>query len=154
MANYIKGIRELVGHKPIILNASGGLVTNERHEALLNLRTDTHNWSLPGGYLEYGETFATACIREVKEDSGLDVEIIQSLGIFDQGFTTYPNGDVTQVISQLYWVKPIGGHLLSAATDETLDLQYFPLDDLPPLLNQQTADMLAAAQTYFAQQNH
>ncbi|WP_125582080.1 NUDIX hydrolase [Levilactobacillus cerevisiae] len=149
MANYIKEIRSLVGHKPLILNASAGIVANDQHEVLLNLRTDTHNWSLPGGYLEYGETFATAMVREYKEDAGLDVEILKSLGIFDQGFTEYPNGDVTQVISQLYLAKPVGGHTLDTATDETLDLKYFPLDALPPLLNQQTADMLAATQSYF-----
>lgn len=152
MANYIKEVRALVGHKPMILNAAAGIVANDQHEVLLNLRTDTHNWSLPGGYLEYGETYDTAMVREYKEDAGLDVEIVKSLGIFDQGFTEYPNGDVTQVISRLYLVRPVGGHTLENATDETLDLKYFSLDDLPPLLNQQTADMLAAAKAYFAQQ--
>lgn len=152
MANYIKEVRALVGHKPLILNASAGIVANDQHDVLLNLRTDTHNWSLPGGYLEYGETFASAMVREYKEDAGLDVEIVKSLGIFDQGFTEYPNGDVTQVISQLYLVKPVGGHTLETATDETLDLKYFPLDQLPPLLNQQTADMLTATKTYFDSQ--
>lgn len=152
MANYIKEVRALVGHKPMILNAAAGIVANDQHEVLLNLRTDTHNWSLPGGYLEYGETYDAAMVREYKEDAGLDVEIVKSLGIFDQGFTEYPNGDVTQVISRLYLVKPVGGHTLETATDETLDLKYFSLDDLPPLLNQQTADMLAAAKAYFAQQ--
>lgn len=149
MANYIKEVRDLVGHKPLILNAAAGIVANDQHEVLLNLRTDTHNWSLPGGYLEYGESYDDAMIREYKEDAGLDVEIVKPLGLFDQGFTKYPNGDVTQVISRLYLVKPVGGHTLETATDETLDLKYFPLDQLPPLLNQQTADMLAATKTYF-----
>ncbi|WP_341779228.1 NUDIX hydrolase [Levilactobacillus sp. HBUAS70063] len=153
MANYIQEIRGLVGHRPLILNAAGAILVNDRQEVLLNLRTDTHNWSLPGGYLEYGETFDQACVREYKEDAGLDVEIVKPLGLFDQGFTTYPNGDQTQVISRLYLVKPVGGHTLQTATDETLDLQYFPFDQLPPLLNQQTADMLAAGRDYFAAQN-
>lgn len=148
MANYIQEIRSLVGHKPILLNASAGLLFNEHQQVLLNLRTDTHNWSLPGGYLEYGETFAQAMLREYKEDSGLDVQIVTNLGVFDQGFTTYPNGDQAQVISSLFVVTPVGGHELKQATDETLDLQSFSLDALPPLLNQQTADMLAAARTY------
>lgn len=151
MANYIQEIRALVGHKPIILNASGGILLNDQHQVLLNLRTDTHNWSLPGGYLEYGETFDAACVREYKEDSGLDVTIERPLGIFDQGYTTYPNDDVAQVITRLYLVRPVGGHTLKQATDETLDLQYFSFDDLPPLLNQQTADMLAAGKDYVDQ---
>ncbi|GEO72589.1 ADP-ribose pyrophosphatase [Levilactobacillus zymae] len=145
MANYIQEIRALVGHKPIILNAAGGILLNDRQQVLLNLRTDTHNWSLPGGYLEYGETYAQAMVREYKEDSGIDVKIVRSLGVFDKGETRYPNGDVTQVICQLYLVAAVGGHTLDQATDETLDLQYFDFDQLPPLLNDQTAEMLAAA---------
>lgn len=151
MANYIQEIRQLVGHRPLILNAAGAILVNAKQEVLLNLRTDTHNWSLPGGFLEYGETFDTACIREYKEDAGIDVELIQPLGIFDQGFTTYPNGDQTQVICRLYLVKQVGGQPLETATAETLDLKYFPFDQLPPLLNQQTADMLAAGKAYFEQ---
>lgn len=154
MANYIQEIRALVGHKPILLNASGGILLNDQGQVLLNLRTDTHNWSLPGGYLEYGETFDAACIREYREDSGIDVAIVAPIGLFDQGFTTYPNGDQAQVITRLYLVRAVGGRALQQATDETLDLQYFSFDDLPPLLNQQTADMLAAAQTYCQSHEH
>lgn len=154
MANYIQEIRALVGHKPILLNASGGILLNDQGQVLLNLRTDTHNWSLPGGYLEYGETFDAACIREYREDSGIDVAIVAPIGLFDQGFTTYPNGDQAQVITRLYLVRAVGGQALQQATDETLDLQYFSFDDLPPLLNQQTADMLAAARTYCQSHEH
>ncbi|QMU08700.1 NUDIX hydrolase [Levilactobacillus suantsaii] len=146
MANYIREIRDLVGHKPIILNAAAGILLNDRHQVLLNLRTDTHNWSLPGGYLEYGETFAQACVREYQEDSGLRVSIVRPLGLFDRGQTVYPNGDVTQIISRLFLVTQTGGHTLQQATAETLKLDYFDLTDLPPLLNDQTTAMLAAAQ--------
>jgi len=150
MANYIQEIRALVGHKPLILNTAAGILLNDQHQILLNLRTDTHNWSLPGGYLEYGETYAQACVREYAEDSGLEVAIVAPIQIFDRGETTYPNGDVTQTISMLYLVKAVGGQLLGQATDETLKLAYFDFDNLPPLMNQQTADMLTAAQTFTA----
>ncbi|MFD1420050.1 NUDIX hydrolase [Lactiplantibacillus songbeiensis] len=148
MANYIQEIRALVGHKPLILNTAAGILLNDQHQVLLNLRTDTHNWSLPGGYLEYGETYAQACVREYEEDSGLKVDIVAPIQIFDRGETTYPNGDVTQTISMLYLVRAVGGQLLGAATDETLQLDYFDFDQLPPLMNQQTADMLTAAQKF------
>jgi len=148
MANYIKELRELVGHKPLILNTAAGILVNEQQQVLLNLRTDTHNWSLPGGYLEYGETYATACVREYKEDSGIDVKIVAQIGIFDQGETVYPNGDVVQTITELFLVEAIGGQPLKTATDETLKLAYFDFDNLPPLLNQQTADTLIAAKEF------
>lgn len=148
LANYIQEIRALVGHKPIILNTAAGILVNDQQQVLLNLRTDTHNWSLPGGYLEYGETYAEACVREYKEDSGFQVRIIERIGIFDRGEAVYPNGDVAQTISALYLVEPVGGEALDHSTNETLKLDYFDFDKLPPLLNQQTADMLAAAHDY------
>jgi len=148
MANYIKEIRALVGHKPLILNTAAGILVNDQQEVLLNLRTDTHNWSLPGGYLEYGETYAEACVREYKEDSGLDVKIVSPIGIFDKGETVYPNGDVVQTITELFLVTAIGGQQLQHATDETIKLAYFDFDNLPPLLNQQTADTLVAAKAF------
>ncbi|BAP84907.1 ADP-ribose pyrophosphatase [Paucilactobacillus hokkaidonensis JCM 18461] len=148
MADYVHEIRKLVGHRPIILNTAAGILVNENGEVLLNERVDTHNWSLPGGYLEYGETYAQACVREYEEDSGVKVAIKARIDIFDVGDVHYPNGDVTQTISGLFLVEQVGGQLLQSKTDETLSLAYFPFNELPPLLNQQTADMLAAADKF------
>lgn len=145
---YIGDIRKLVGHMPLILDTAGGILLNDRHQVLLNLRTDTHNWSLPGGYMEFGETFAQTCVREYKEDSGLDVEIVRPLKLFDQGIFAYPNGDKVQTITQLFLVRKVGGELLSAATDETLRLDYFDFGKLPPLLNTQNEQMLAFAEEH------
>lgn len=153
MANYIKDIRAKVDHMPILLNAAAGAIVNDQHQILLQERADTHDWSLPGGYMEYGESFEQTVLREVAEDSGLNVEIIAPINIFDQGFTEYPNGDVAQVISMLYLVAPIGGHLIEAPTDEALSLRYFDFDNLPPLLNQQNKDMIQATKNYIPQTN-
>ena len=92
-------------------------------------------------------------IRYNKRDDGHDIaagigQVVDRIGIFDKGETAYPNGDVAQTISALFLVKPIGGHVLTQATDETLKLDYFDFDNLPPLLNQQNADMIHAAQEY------
>ena len=57
VSNYIQDIRSKVGHMPIILNSVAGAIVNDHQEILLQERTDTKNWSLPGGYMEYGESF-------------------------------------------------------------------------------------------------
>jgi ADP-ribose pyrophosphatase YjhB (NUDIX family) len=145
MADYIKEIRALVGHKPILLNAAGGAVFNDQGQILIQQRTDNRTWSLPGGFMEYGETFRETVVREYKEDSGLEVKIDHLIGIFDQGFTVYPNGDECQVISALFAVTPIGGKRITEEQFETVGTDYFDEDNLPPLLNQQTADMIHAA---------
>ncbi|MFT9039692.1 NUDIX hydrolase [Schleiferilactobacillus harbinensis] len=145
MADYIKEIRALVGHKPILLNAAGGAVFNDQGQILIQQRTDNRTWSLPGGFMEYGETFRETVLREYKEDSGLEVKIDHLIGVFDQGFTVYPNGDECQVISALFAVTPIGGKRITEEQFETVGTDYFDEDNLPPLLNQQTADMIHAA---------
>lgn len=149
MSDYIKDIRSKVGNMPIILKAVAGAIVDADHKILLQERTDTHNWSLPGGYMEYGETFLETLNREMKEDSGLTVEVVDMVGTFEQGFTTYPNGDQAQVISRLYVVEPAGGSLLTEETNETLSLKYFSFSELPPLLNQQNLDMIKATAKYF-----
>ncbi|WP_203623633.1 MULTISPECIES: NUDIX hydrolase [unclassified Lacticaseibacillus] len=142
---YIKAVRAKVGHMPLILNCAAGILLNEQREVLLNHRTDNGTWSLPGGYMEYGETYAQTLIREYKEDSGLDVAIVRQLHCFDQGETIYSNGDVCQTIAMLYEVRQIGGSFEEADPNETTEMKYWPLDGLPPLLNQQNADMIAYA---------
>ncbi|WP_124977976.1 NUDIX hydrolase [Ligilactobacillus salitolerans] len=149
MSNYIEDIRSKVGNMPIILNAVAGVVMNSNQQILLQERADTHNWGLPGGYMEYGETFLETLHREMLEDSGLKVEVVDMLGTFEQGFVTYPNGDQAQVITRLYLVEPAGGELLREQTDETLSLRYFSFDELPPLFNQQNMDMIKVTAKYF-----
>ncbi|WP_283678891.1 NUDIX hydrolase [Lentilactobacillus sp. Marseille-Q4993] len=145
MADYVKEIRALVGHKPIFLNACGGALFNEQGEILLQQRSDTGNWSLPGGMMEYGETFAETVRREYKEDSGIEIEPVAQIGVFENGYTKYPNGDETQIISVLYLVKQIGGQRITKPVFETLKTDYFDIHHIPPLLNDQTADMINAA---------
>lgn len=152
MANYIKEIRSKVGHMPIFLNAVAGAVVNERGQLLLQQRTDAGNWSVPGGMMEYGESFLETLKREMKEDSGLLVEPIKVLHTFDRGFTTYPNGDQAQIVCRFYLVNPIGGSLEDADPKETLALRYFNLDALPPLFSQQTRDMVDCVRDYLQTQ--
>jgi ADP-ribose pyrophosphatase YjhB (NUDIX family) len=49
---------------------------------LLQRRADSGNWALPGGKTDLGETLGDAVIREVREETGLDVELTGVLGIY------------------------------------------------------------------------
>lgn len=57
-----------------------GLVYNENEEILL-VKSPSRGWEYPGGMVEPGETFQEALIREIKEESGVDVEIVSFIGV-------------------------------------------------------------------------
>lgn len=153
MANYIQELRQLVGNRPLILNTAGGALLNENNELLLQERTGNDDWCFPGGFMEFGETRVETCKREFKEDSGLEVEPIQLLEVFDDDIYTYPNGDQTQLITNLFLVKQVGGKLLDHPTAETSQLRYFALDNLPHFFNQQSKKMAAAVIKYVKRKN-
>lgn len=54
--DYIRYIREKVGHDLIFLNFAGGIIYNEQNEILLQKRGDRNEWGLPGGAMELGES--------------------------------------------------------------------------------------------------
>ena len=97
--NYIKWIRSKVGQEPIILNFAGGCIRNDNGEILLQKRKDKNVWGFPGGAIEIGESAQETAIREIKEETGLDVFPKKMIGVYTGYFDEYPNGDKAQVIS-------------------------------------------------------
>ena len=122
--NYIGWIRERVGHEPIFLNFAAAFILNEQGQILLQKRSDAHAWGLPGGAMELGESAEKAMLREVKEETGLVVQVDSFLGVYTNYFHRYPNGDQAQTIALFFICSIIGGHLQSNQ-DETLDLRFF-----------------------------
>ena len=143
--DYIQDIRHRVGHEPIILNFAGGILTNDKNEILLQKRSDTNKWGLPGGAMEYGETVEGTCRREFRENTGLEVTLNSFLGLSSNHIQHYPNNDVAQTIVTFFLVNYCKGELHSK-NEETLDLKYFSKENLPEIFNQQHARCL---QHYF-----
>ena len=130
--NYIQWIRDKVGHEKIILTFAGGCIFNEKGEVLLQRRGDSNTWGFPGGAVEIGETPQQAAVREVKEETGLDVEVEKLLGVYTDLDMIYPNGDQAQSIIIAYRLKVLSGEP-SCDQVETLELKYFSKEDRPDL---------------------
>lgn len=91
--------------------------------------------------MEIGESAAETAIREIKEETGYDVKIDELIGVYTKYFQAYPNGDQAQAIVIFFKFSIVGGNT-KIDGDETLDLQFFPLDKMPPLFNKQHEDCL------------
>ncbi|WNR45351.1 NUDIX hydrolase [Paenibacillus roseipurpureus] len=94
------------------------IVLNEQNELLL-IKGRKRGWEMPGGQVEAGESLQNAAIRETKEESGIDIEIIRFCGIFQ-------NLD-RSTVNILFLAKPIGGQ--PSITKESLETRYFPIDE-------------------------
>lgn len=134
--NYIKTLRQKVGHEPIILNFAGGILANSKNKILLQKRSDFNAWGLPGGALEFGESAPKACVREFLEETGLKVRTKSLLGVSTNFIQHYPNQDVAQAVTVEFVVELVE-KMSKEISSETLDLKYFYKDKLPKIFNKQ-----------------
>ena len=103
---------------------------------LLQKRDDNGLWGLPGGSVEPGESVAEAVVREVREETGLEVEPVRLIGVYSSPahhqIVTYPDGNVIHYVSSAFECRITGGEI--ACGPESLACEWFPPDQLPPSL--------------------
>ena len=108
-------LRGMTPPKHIISAAT--IVLNNENEILL-IRGPRRGWEMPGGQVEEGESLRDAAIRETKEESGIEIEIIKFCGVFQNVRNS--------ICNTLFLAKPIGGK--PATSSESLEVGYFPID--------------------------
>ena len=128
--DYVKYIRSMVGHNKIIMNASGAIIEKDGL-ILLQKRSDNGKWGLPGGIMEMDETYRDGAIREVKEETGLDIELDYLVGIYHNKNIKWPSGDKAHVICAVFKAHIISGDI--EKDHESLELKFFAKDNLPEI---------------------
>jgi ADP-ribose pyrophosphatase YjhB (NUDIX family) len=88
-------------------------VRNENGFLLMIQKTDNNLWALPGGGHDIGESITDTVVREVREETGIDVEVTGLVGIYTNPHhvMAYDNGEVRQQFSIAFTARPIGGRL-------------------------------------------
>ena len=80
-------------------------------------RTDNGLWAIPGGAQDIGETTRQAAVREVREETGIEVDITGVVGIYSdpRHVIAYDDGEVRQEFSIVFSAAPVGGQLRTSS---------------------------------------
>ncbi|GGY02984.1 NUDIX domain-containing protein [Streptomyces anandii] len=113
--------------------AASAVVTDEEGRILLQRRRDNDLWALPGGGMEMTDSLPGAAVREVKEETGLDVEITGLVGTYTDPchVIAYTDGEVRRQFNVCFTARVVGGRL--AISDESTELRFVPADELAEL---------------------
>jgi ADP-ribose pyrophosphatase YjhB (NUDIX family) len=110
---------------------AGALCEDDDGRVLLVRRADEPfkgRWDIPGGFLEEGEHPLEGIRRELREETGLEVEPLDFLGVW---MDRYGGDSTAEATLNLYWTaRVVGGE--PQAADDVDALQWFGADELPP----------------------
>ncbi|WP_257143979.1 NUDIX hydrolase [Bacillus sp. AFS002410] len=109
---------ENISLPPKHIISAATIVVNEHNEILL-IKGPLRGWEMPGGQVEEGESLKAAAIRETKEESGIDIEVVKFCGVFQNVSSS--------ICNTLFLAKPIGGKLTTSS--ESLEVGYFPIEE-------------------------
>ncbi len=132
MKDYIRQLRQKIGHHPLIITGATALIFNEQGELLMLLRTDNGCWGVPGGAMEPGEHLEDTVKRETLEETGLCIESLTLFDVFSglELYYVYPNGDITYNVSVVYAIHEASGEIRLNLHEHT-QWKYFSLGQLP-----------------------
>ena len=108
------------------------ILLNNRKDIVLIRRKNAPfqgQFALPGGFVDVGETVENACIRESKEETNINVKILNLIGVFSDPKRD-PRG---HTISIIYELKIINGKIISG--DDASEVDFFKFDNIPQKLS-------------------
>lgn len=121
-----------------IVAAASAIVTDKEGRIVMHKRADNQLWSLVGGAMEYGESISETIRREVKEETGLEIQVCKVIGIYTDPnhVIEYSNGEVRQQFSICFHCKIMSGEI--KVSNESLDVRLFSKEELKSVNMHQT----------------
>lgn len=97
---------------------SAATIVINKEDKILLIKGPKRGWEMPGGQVEEGESLKNAAIRETKEETGIDIEVIKFCGVFQNVKSS--------ICNTLFLAKPIGGVLTTSS--ESLEVGFYPIE--------------------------
>lgn len=148
---FIVKLREKIGHDPLWLVGVTAYVEDGEGRVLLGRRADTGEWALVYGINEPGEEPADTVVREVKEETGVDVVPTALAGVkASSRLVVYANGDQTRYLDLLFVCRLSEGGCgdPSVSDEESLEVGWFALDAMPEPLSSSTVERIERVRAY------
>jgi ADP-ribose pyrophosphatase YjhB (NUDIX family) len=126
------GLTNLVSNKPKNINGAGILLIDKDRKVLLQLRTDSNSWGIPGGCLNVGESLQDAAKREVYEETGLIVDDLQLFNVYsgEEQHWIYPDGNEVYIVNTVFISNSFHG-TLKADEVESKEVKFFDINNMP-----------------------
>lgn len=117
-----------------LVPAASAVIVDITGAILVHRRSDSGLWALPGGTMETGESILQTVMREVREETGLEVQPRRVIGIYTdpRHVIAFDDGEVRQQFSICFACNVIGGDL--QVSNESTELRYIPpeaIADIP-----------------------
>lgn len=135
---FILELRSKIGHAPLWLSGVSVVVLDDAGRILLTHRADNGQWAVVSGVLEPGEEPGPAALREVREETGIEAELLRLTSVDVTPPIVYPNGDQTQHLDLCFLARHVSG-TAHVADDENVDVAWFAPDRLPENLTATSA---------------
>ncbi|MCI0788648.1 MAG: NUDIX domain-containing protein [Chloroflexi bacterium] len=122
---------ERIGKQGVLRPGASALIFDEaREKFLLTRREDNGRWCLPGGGMDPGESVAEACVREVLEETGLEVRVTKLVGVYTSPdlLVEFADGNVYQPVGFSFEVEITGGEL--GLSDETTEFGWYTVAEM------------------------
>ena len=122
---------ERIGKEGELRPGASALIFDEaRERILMTQREDNSRWCLPGGGMDPGESAAETCVREVLEETGLEVRVTKLVGIYTSPdlLIEYPDGNKLQPVAFSFEAEITGGEL--GLSSETIAFGWYTVAEI------------------------
>lgn len=148
MEDYIKKVRKVIGHEPILLPHAVVIVIDKEGKVLIEKRADDGFLDFPGGTVDIGEEVKTTATRELFEETGLIADELILFDIYSGEITkyTYFNKDVIYGVDVVYLCYKYHGEL-KAQKEEVDELSFLALNDIKGQLSSRNLQIIKDLKT-------
>ncbi|MBB4914711.1 8-oxo-dGTP pyrophosphatase MutT (NUDIX family) [Streptosporangium saharense] len=109
------------------------VVVDDQGRVLMQRRVDNGLWALPGGGMDLTESVPQAAVREVREETGYDVEVTGLVGLYTDArhIIAYGDGEVRRQFNVCLTARLVGGSL--TVSDESTDVRWVGQEEIKTL---------------------